>query len=239
MKNKLDEIIKSIDNIINHSNRDTFVIGISGGIDSCLTLKILHDYFSKYKILAYYLPIENNNELESINLIENSLNINIEKIDLTNLWIETIKEFGIENPYNSYNIKSKIRNMFLFSKAFENNGIVISNLNYDEYFLGYFTKFGDSNGDVYPLINLCKKDIFNLANYLNLPIEIIQKEPSADLFIGQTDENDFGFSYDELDKFLNNQSIDKNIEKLIIEKANNNKHKQVLNHLIKNNFRKV
>lgn len=238
MKNKIEVIINSIKQITNQTSRKTFVIGVSGGIDSCLSLKILTQYFPNYKICAYYLPIEIDNEEINIELIEQTLKINIQKVDLTNIWKDTINSFQIKDKFNSCNIKSKIRSMFLFSQAFEKDGLVISNINYDEYYLGYFTKFGDSNGDIFPLLNLTKQDIIEIAKYLELPNEIINKLPSADLYINQNDENEFGFSYKELDEYLNFKKIDSNIENKIIQRVKKNKHKRILEHLIENNFRK-
>lgn len=238
MKNKIEVIINSIKQITNQTSRKTFIIGVSGGIDSCLSLKILTKYFSDYKIYAYYLPIEFDYEETNIELIEQNFNINIQKVDLTNIWKDTINSFQINDKFNSYNIKSKIRSMFLFSQAFEKDGLVISNINYDEYYLGYFTKFGDSNGDVFPLLNLTKQDIIEVAKYLELPNEIINKLPSADLYINQNDENEFGFSYKDLDEYLNFKKIDPNIENKIIKRVEKNKHKRILEHLINNDFRK-
>lgn len=238
MKNKIEVIINSIKQITNQTSRKTFIIGVSGGIDSCLSLKILTKYFLDYKIYAYYLPIEIDHEKTNIELIEKNFNINIQKVDLTNIWKDTINSFQIKDKFNSYNIKSKIRSMFLFSQAFEKDGLVISNINYDEYYLGYFTKFGDSNGDVFPLLNLTKQDIIEVAKYLELPNEIINKLPSADLYINQNDENEFGFSYKDLDEYLNFKKIDPNIENKIIKRVEKNKHKRILEHLINNDFRK-
>lgn len=238
MKNKIDQILNTIKQVTDQTNRNTFVIGISGGIDSCLTLKILSEYFSNFKIRAYYLPIENDEHNQYIKTIEKFCNIKIDIVNLTEVWKKTINDFGINDMNNANNIKSKIRSMFLFAKAFENNGLVISNLNYDEYYLGYFTKFGDSNGDIYPLINCLKKDIFEIAKYLKIPEEIINQAPSANLYPNQSDENEFGFSYANLDAYLSFESIDSKIENLISKRYKVNNHKKTLNHLINNNYRK-
>ncbi len=238
MKNKIESIVNNITEITDHSNKNTLIIGVSGGIDSCLTLTIIHKFLPNYKILPYYLPIENNNDYPLIKKIERFLNLKIELYDFSSLWKQCVNDFEITNKMNAYNIKSKLRNMFLYSKAFENNGLVISNLNYDEYYLGYFTKFGDSNGDLYPLINFTKQDIINMAKYLQIPMEIINQKPSAGLYINQFDEDEFKFTYTDLDKYLNHIEINNDIERLIQKRANENKHKKTLNHLINNNYRK-
>ncbi len=238
MNKNLEKIIDFIQTKIDNTNKKNIIIGISGGIDSCLTLAILKLYIKNINIYPYYLPIEFNHDFDDINLIANFLNIKIPTVDLTHLWYSTINEFNIKNTNNQNNLKSKIRNMFLYAQAFELDGLVISNLNYDEYYLGYFTKFGDSNGDLYPLINLLKKEIIELSQYLNLPKQIINKQPSAGLYINQTDEQELGLSYQVIDDYLMYKNIPDSDLKKINQIINKNKHKRILNYLIDNAYRK-
>ena len=238
MNKNLEKIIDFIQTKIDNTNKKNIIIGISGGIDSCLTLAILKLYIKNINIYPYYLPIEFNHDFDDINLIANFLNIKIPTVDLTHLWYSTINEFNIKNINNQNNLKSKIRNMFLYAQAFELDGLVISNLNYDEYYLGYFTKFGDSNGDLYPLINLLKKEIIELSQYLNLPKQIINKQPSAGLYINQTDEQELGLSYQVIDDYLMYKNIPDSDLKKINQIINKNKHKRILNYLIDNAYRK-
>ena len=238
MNKNLEKIIDFIQTKIDNTNKKNIIIGISGGIDSCLTLAILKLYIKNINIYPYYLPIEFNHDFDDINLIANFLNIKIPTVDLTHLWYSTINEFNIKNTNNQNNLKSKIRNMFLYAQAFELDGLVISNLNYDEYYLGYFTKFGDSNGDLYPLINLLKKEIMELSQYLNLPKQIINKQPSAGLYINQTDEQELGLSYQVIDDYLMYKNIPDSDLKKINQIINKNKHKRILNYLIDNAYRK-
>ena len=80
--------------------------------------------------------------------------------------------------------------------------LVIGSGNRSELAVGYFTKHGDSGVDILPLGNLVKAQVRDLAEYLGVPREIIDKPPSAGLWEGQTDEDDLGFTYDQLDSFL-------------------------------------
>lgn len=233
---KLEKINELIKNTLFNNHKDFYVIGISGGIDSLVALKFLINNVGKEKIKAFYLPIENQNDLLDINLIEQKLNIKIETIDLTNEYICISKKLDFANKQELANIKPKLRAIYLSSFALSNNGLVVSCLNFSEYWLGYFTKYGDSAGDIFPLINFLKCEIYELANYFNLPIEIIKKVPSAGLLENQTDEEDFGFSYIELDKYLLGQSIDKNISNKIQLMNKKNHHKHTLNSFIFDDF---
>lgn len=227
-----DVIVNELITKLETNNKDCYVIGISGGIDSAVSLKMLVDNVGKEKIKAYYLPIEFENKLPLIKLLEEFCGVKIEVVNLTNLWLETVKTLKITDQFNKDNQKARLRSMFLFAKAFEFNGLVVSNLNYDEYYLGYFTKFGDSNGDCYPLLNWLKRDIFKIAKDLNIPLEIINQVPSADLFSNQTDESDYGFSYESLDDYLSFKDVNASIVDKIKQWHYKNHHKHFLNHLL-------
>ena len=90
--------------------------------------------------------------------------------------------------------------------------------------IGYFTKYGDGGADILPLGNLLKSQVKELAEYLDIPKTIINKTPSAGLWEGQTDEEEIGISYDQLDKYLktgklNNKIIKEKIQNKITKSA--------------------
>ncbi|SFW05575.1 Probable NH(3)-dependent NAD(+) synthetase [Chlamydia abortus] len=84
----------------------------------------------------------------------------------------------------------------LYALSQEKNTLVIGTDNYDEYFLGYFTKYGDGGCDLLPFANINKTQVYVLANMLDIPECIIKKEPSANLYQNQTDEKELGFNYE-------------------------------------------
>lgn len=233
---KLEKTNKLIKNTLFANQKDYYIIGISGGIDSLVALKILINNVGKEKIKAFYLPIENQNDLSDINLIEKKLDIKINIIDMTNEYVCFSKKLNFANKEELANIKPKLRSIYLSSFALSNNGLVVSCLNFSEYWLGYFTKYGDSSGDVFPLINFLKSEIYKLAVDFNLPIEIIKKDPSAGLLENQTDETDFGFTYDDLEKYLLGKNINKNISEKIQLMNKKNQHKHTLNSYIFDDF---
>lgn len=233
---KLEKINEIIRLSLSNNNKDCYVIGVSGGIDSLVALKLLIDNVGKEKIRAFYLPIENQNDLEDINLIQKDLNVNIEIVDLTEQYNSFCKKLSFANKHELSNIKPKLRAIYLSSVALSNNGLVVSCLNYSEYWLGYFTKYGDSAGDVFPLINFLKCEVYEIANKLNLSKKIIEKSPSAGLLDNQTDEDDFGFTYNELDNYLLGNNANKNIDQKIKIMNEKNHHKHTLDNFLLNDF---
>lgn len=99
------------------------------------------------------------------------------------------------------NVKSRLRMITLYYLAAQHDYLVVGSSNKSELTVGYFTKHGDV-GDILPLGNLVKKQVKELARYLDIPEEVINKPPSAGLWVGQTDEAEMGLSYDELDCFI-------------------------------------
>ena len=124
------------------------------------------------------------------------------------------------------NILPRVRMTYLYQYAQLNNLLVIGTGNLSERTVGYFTKWGDGACDINPLANVTKTEVYLLANYLKIPNCIINKEPSAELWNGQTDEEELGISYEKIDKYIfNGTSGDVEIDKKIQEKNSRNMHK--------------
>ncbi len=100
------------------------------------------------------------------------------------------------------NIMTRIRMILLYDLAKKHNALVCGTENRSEYLLGYFTRFGDQASDFEPIQHLYKTQVYELARFLGLPKNIIQKTPTAGLWHGQTDEGEFGFTYKEADIVL-------------------------------------
>ena len=114
----------------------------------------------------------------------------------------------------------------LYQVAQTNNLLVCGATNKSEYLTGYFTKHGDSGVDIMPLREYIKSEIYKMGELLEVPNAILKKPPSAGLFEGQTDEDEMGISYDELDSYLSGEKIDEKQRQkieLMIEKT---KHKR-------------
>jgi NAD+ synthase len=107
------------------------------------------------------------------------------------------------------------------------NYLVVGTGNKTELMVGYFTKYGDGGADILPLGTLLKNQVRELAEYLKIPKKIISKPPSAGLWKGQTDEEEIGVSYEQLDKYLNGEELNnKMIEEVIQNKIITSEHKR-------------
>jgi NAD+ synthase len=113
-----------------------------------------------------------------------------------------VEEERVVDSRRRGNVMARARMIVLYDLSVEWGGLVIGTSNKTELLLGYSTQFGDSASAVNPLGDLYKHQVFQLARHLELPREVIEKPPSADLVEGQTDEADLGFSYAEADEVL-------------------------------------
>lgn len=185
------------------------IIGVSGGVDSALVLSIAVHALGKENIIALCLPYRVP-EISSLQNLEDAQNLCV--------------FFGVENktlmiddfakPYESIfsgmafaNTLARIRMSILFGTANQTNGVVLGTCNKSEIMLGYETKFGDGAADVSVIGNLWKTEVWEWAKYYHLPDSFITKAPSAELFIGQTDEKEMGFTYQEADHWLQQKNI--------------------------------
>lgn len=195
------------------------ILGISGGIDSAVVAALCQKAFPK-NTLGIIMPIDSmNHEMDDINELAKALNMKFPLVDLSKAFDLLVKSIpDLDNKLAISNIKPRLRMTTLYAYAQQNSYLVVGTSNKDEYHLGYFTKYGDGGADILPICHLLKSEIRLLAKYLNIPESIINKKPSAGLYQGQSDENDFGFSYEELDNFLKNKK--ENLKFETIDKIN-------------------
>ncbi|MHB8360772.1 MAG: NAD+ synthase [Thermoplasmataceae archaeon] len=180
------------------------IIGISGGIDSSLVLTLLSNSVSNDKIIPIFLPDNKTprEDFDDVSKICKFNNISFKTIHIDGILHEYKKSLDMGDEKTIGNLKARIRMTILYSIANLNNGLVIGTTNKSEYITGYFTKYGDGACDLEPIIGLYKKEVWELSAELGLPESIIRKKPSARLWEGQTDEEDMGISYKELDTIL-------------------------------------
>ena len=107
-----------------------------------------------------------------------------------------------DNPLAKGNLKARIRAIILYSIANLENRLVVGTSNKSEISIGYGTKFGDLAADIWPIGQLYKTEVYEIARKLGVNDKIITKPPTAGLWKGQTDEKEIGISYEKLDRFL-------------------------------------
>jgi NAD+ synthase len=196
------------------------VLGMSGGIDSSVAAVLCKRAFPQ-DTLGLIMPCYSVPEDEEHALIvAGKFSIPTKKVVLNSVFDALLKSL-LENidPTASRvakaNLKVRLRMLTLYYFANQKKYMVVGPSNRSELAIGYFTKYGDSGVDIMPLGNLVKAQVRELAGFLGVPQQIIDKPPSAGLWPGQTDEHEMGLSYDELDRYLvSGEATDKAREKI-------------------------
>jgi NAD+ synthase len=180
------------------------VVGLSGGIDSSLSCTLAAEALGAENVLAVRMPYKSSSpeSLEHAQLVIDNLNVNSLTVPITELVDPLFERFPKADHIRKGNAMARARMIVLYdqSQAFE--GLVIGTGNKTEILLGYTTLYGDSACALNPLGDLYKTQVRQLARAMELPEVIIDKPPSADLWVGQTDEGELGFTYAEVDQLL-------------------------------------
>lgn len=182
------------------------VVGMSGGVDSSALAAILRRTLGRSGVLGIIMPCHSiAADEEDARLVASALDIEVVRVDLTaayDAYRAALSSCGEISPMASANIKPRLRMTTLYAAAQSRGYLVFGGSNRCEMTMGYFTKFGDSGVDALPLATLLKGEVFALARHLGVPSKIIDKAPSAGLWEGQTDEQEMGITYADLDRYL-------------------------------------
>ena len=210
--NKLDLNLKEVHNELVEFLRESFkkagfskaVLGLSGGIDSALVAYLLRDALGKENVLAIMMPYKSSNpdSLNHAKLVIEDLGINSKTIEITDMIDAYFKNEKEATSLRMGNKMARERMSILFDYSSKENALVVGTSNKTEIYLGYSTQFGDSACALNPIGDLYKTNIWDLSRYLKIPNELIEKKPSADLWEGQTDEQEMGLTYKEADQVL-------------------------------------
>lgn len=201
-KNIKQKLINFLKNEVEKTGHKSVVLGLSGGLDSAIVAVLCKEVF-KNNLHCVLMP----SQFSSKSSIDDALKL-CEKFDIKYeiISIEPMLNAYIKSMQNDNlrigNFCARLRMSVLFDISARDKSLVIGTSNKSELLLGYGTIFGDLACAINPIGNIYKSDLFEFAKFLGINSEIIEKKPSADLWEGQSDEADLGYSYKQIDTLL-------------------------------------
>ncbi len=180
------------------------VVGLSGGIDSALACFLAAEALGPQNVLALRLPYRTSSpeSLEHAQLVIDQLGVASYTVDITGVVEPLFERFPDMSQVRKGNAMARARMIVWYDQSAAWRGLVVGTSNKTELLLGYGTLYGDMASAVNPLGDLYKTQIRQLAAAVGVPQPIIDKPPSADLWIGQTDEEEMGLTYEQVDRLL-------------------------------------
>ena len=201
----VEDILKAfLFNEIRKFGFNSIVLGLSGGIDSAVVCELAVRALGADNVLALMMPYSSSSpeSIEHAELMIQKLGIRSEEMSIT----AVVDSFFLSVPGDQLlrrgNIMARTRMIYLYDVSAIDGRLVAGTSNKTELLLGYGTLFGDMASAVNPIGDLYKTQIRGLARHLGIPEPLIVKSPSADLWEGQSDEADLGFSYEAVDLLL-------------------------------------
>jgi NAD+ synthase len=197
-------LVRFIRDSVHKLNFERVVLGISGGIDSALVAWLSVEALGASNVLGVRMPYKSSSpdSLSDAQKVIDALGIEALTIPITPIADGLIQQFPEMPQMRKANIMSRSRMVTLYDQSMATRSLVIGTSNKTEALLGYTTLYGDSASALLPIADLYKTQIRQLGRALQMPQSIIEKPPSADLWIGQTDEAELGYTYEFVDKVL-------------------------------------
>lgn len=180
------------------------VVGVSGGVDSALTCFLTAAALGPENVLALRMPYRSSSpeSLEHADLVIQATGVNHKTIPITDMVDAFLGLVPDTDPIRKGNVMARSRMIALYDQSAAFEGLVVGTGNKTEVLLGYTTLYGDAACAFNPLGDIYKTQVRQLARSIGVPEVIIAKPPSADLWVGQTDEEELGFTYEEVDQLL-------------------------------------
>jgi len=207
-------------------------VGMSGGIDSSVAAVLCKRAFPD-SVLGLVIPCHSMaGDMEHARLVADKFRIPTETVSIDAVYDALVsvlpKDGNPERKLAEANLKPRLRMAAIYFYANRLNYLVVGSSNSCELSIGYFTKYGDGGVDIMPLGNLVKSQVRDLAQHLGIPRVIIDKPPSAGLWEGQTDEQEMGLTYEQLDAYFATGKAPDAVRQRIEERIARNAHKRTV-----------
>lgn len=196
-------LIEWLREMVNNAKANGVIFGLSGGIDSAVVAGLAKIAFPSTS-LGVIMPCHSHpQDKEDALLVARAIDLTTEEVDLGPSFDYLIETTGVDpKSMAAHNLKPRLRAASLSLIGQSKGYLVLGCSNGAEWYTGYFTKFGDSAADLLPIARLVKSEVREMARLLGIPDKIISKVPTAGLWDGQTDEDELGITYDDLDNFI-------------------------------------
>ena len=222
-----NECVEWIKKFFEENGKDcNAVVGISGGKDSSIVAALLVEALGKDRVIGVLMPQGEQGDIDMAYMLVNHLGIRhyvVNIKDAVDGIINNLPKDITITPQTLQNIPPRVRMSTLYAVSQSVNGRVANTCNLSEDWVGYSTRYGDSVGDFSPMSNLTVTEVKEIGRVLGLPKELVDKTP-IDGLCGKSDEENLGFTYAELDRYIREGVIEDEKTKELIDK----KHKQNL-----------
>ena len=219
------ECVEWVRDFFENNGRDcNAVVGISGGKDSSVAAAVCVEALGRDRVIGVLMPCGEQHDIDMARLLVNHLGIENYTVNIKDAVDGITNSIPFElSRQSTINLPARIRMSTLYAVSQSRNGRVVNTCNLSEDWVGYATRYGDAAGDFSPLSHLTVQEVKAVGRYLGLP-EILVEKPPIDGLSGKTDEDNLGFTYAELDRYIRTGEIDDPEKKQKIDKL----HKQNL-----------
>lgn len=197
-------LVRFLHNEVTKAGFSRAVLGLSGGIDSAVSCYLTAAALGPENVLALRLPYatSSSDSLRHAQTVIDNLGVRSETVEITTMVNPLFEQTPDITPNRQGNVMARTRMLTIYDRSAAFDALPIGTSNKTELLLGYGTIYGDLASAINPIGDLYKTQIRQIARSLGVPQVIIDKPPTADLIPGQTDEGDFGFTYEEVDPLL-------------------------------------
>jgi NAD+ synthase len=205
-------IERFISSYVGKSGSKGLLIGLSGGLDSAVVLKLSINALGPSKVLGLLLPTEVTPGEDSQHAIDHakSLGARYQIIDINPIFAKYVEVLPNDKMARA-NLMSRIRMNMLYYYAAVNDYLVAGTSDKSEFYIGYFAKFGDGAADLMPIADLYKTEVRELGKYLDIPSVILEKKSSPSLWVNHLAEVELGMDYETIDPILH-MLVDKKVK---------------------------
>ena len=234
LKSYLKDIEKFLKDYLENNGMNTYVLGVSGGVDSSLCAALARNAVGKEKLHCLIIPIDSSKEdVDDALTLVKDLDLKYDIIDASETFHSYLRDFeksGMSFDRSTLgNLKARMRMSILYAVAQAERGLVIGTDNADERCVGYFTKYGDGACDILPIAHLVKAEVVEASKILGIRTSLAERVPTAGLYEGQTDEKEMGVSYKDLDAYVLGKEVNETAKKRIqyLEKISEHKRNPI------------